>query len=140
MCSLFCYDHFTTRLCRKFLSTSASYIPGTNVLCRDYTTKVFGFATFGRVYGAIICLSGIANFSQYGLDALTHRTFDGNPIPINAALAIAGFIVGMALVIFVFVSVRKLHEQGQADDEERERLLLEEDEYEDEYQDEGNYR
>jgi uncharacterized membrane protein len=109
------------------------------ILCRDYTTKVFGFATFGRVYGAIICLSGIANFSQYGLDALTHRTFDGNPIPINAALAVAGFIVGMLLVIFVFVSVRKLREQGQADDDERERLLLEEDEYEDE-SDEDTYR
>jgi phosphatidylserine synthase len=99
---------------------------------RDYTTKVFGFATFGRVYGAIICFSGIANFSQYGLDALTHHTFDGNPIPINAALAIAGFIVGMALVIFVFVAVAQLCEQARAHDEERERLLLEEDEYEDE--------
>ncbi|KAF7587211.1 hypothetical protein BBP40_007548 [Aspergillus hancockii] len=38
----------------------------------DYATKVFGFATFGRVYGTIICFSGIVNFSQYGLDYLTH--------------------------------------------------------------------
>ncbi|CEJ61481.1 hypothetical protein PMG11_10014 [Penicillium brasilianum] len=29
----------------------------------DYATKVFGFATFGRVYGTIICLSGLATFS-----------------------------------------------------------------------------
>ncbi|KAJ5409662.1 uncharacterized protein N7487_004021 [Penicillium crustosum] len=106
----------------------------------DYTTKVFGFATFGRVYGAIICLSGIANFSQYGLDALTHHTFDGNPIPINAVLAVAGFIVGTALVIFVFVSVRQLREQDRVDEEECERLLLEEDEEEDEYEDEEGYR
>ncbi|KAJ5770940.1 uncharacterized protein N7511_002991 [Penicillium nucicola] len=105
----------------------------------DYTTKVFGFATFGRVYGAIICLSGLANFSQYGLDAMTHRTFDGNPIPINATLAVAGFIVGMALVIFVFVAVRRLREQDAADDEERERLLqfLEEEE---EYESDEEYR
>ncbi|KAJ5435407.1 Major facilitator superfamily domain general substrate transporter [Penicillium cf. griseofulvum] len=98
----------------------------------DYTTKIFGFATFGRVYGAIICLSGIANFSQYGLDALTHHAFDGNPIPINAALAIGGFIVGTALVIFVFVSVRQMGDQGRVD-EERERLLLEEDEEDESY-------
>jgi hypothetical protein len=71
---------------------------------------------------------------------LTHRTFDGNPIPINAALATAGFIVGMLLVTFVVVSVRKLCEQGKAADEERERLLLEEDENEDEYEDDDNWR
>ncbi|KAJ5333110.1 hypothetical protein MYU51_005103 [Penicillium brevicompactum] len=101
----------------------------------DYTTKVFGFATFGRVYGAIICLSGIANFSQYGLDALTHRTFDGNPIPINAALAIAGFLVGTALVTFVFVAVGRLERRAREHEEERERLLLEEDE--EEYEEDG---
>ncbi|KAJ5551450.1 Major facilitator superfamily domain general substrate transporter, partial [Penicillium sp. DV-2018c] len=106
----------------------------------DYTTKVFGFATFGRVYGAIICFSGIANFSQYGLDALTHHQFDGNPIPINAALAIAGFIVGSALVGFVLVAVReRLSGQERAYVEERERLLLEEEEEEeeDEYEEES---
>ncbi|KAL9577561.1 MAG: hypothetical protein Q9212_006291, partial [Teloschistes hypoglaucus] len=30
----------------------------------DYAAKVFGFHTFGRVYGTIICLAGILNFSQ----------------------------------------------------------------------------
>lgn len=109
-------------------------MPNTNV-CRDYTTKVFGFATFGRVYGAIICLSGLANFSQYGLDALTHHTFDGNPIPINAALAIAGFVVGTALVTFVFFAVARLRDNAREDEEERERLLLEEDE--EEYESDG---
>lgn len=123
-----------------FPSPTHCYILPANLGFSDYTTKVFGFATFGRVYGAIICLSGIANFSQYGLDALTHHTFDGNPIPINAALAVAGFIVGTALVIFVFVSVRQLREQGRVDEEERERLLLEEDEEEDEYEDYESYR
>ncbi|CAG8364682.1 unnamed protein product [Penicillium salamii] len=103
----------------------------------DYTTKVFGFATFGRVYGAIICLSGIANFSQYGLDSLTHHTFDGNPIPINAALAIAGFIVGSALVGYVLVAVQRLREQARVHEEERDRLLLEEDEEEEDEWDDG---
>ncbi|KAL8968905.1 MAG: hypothetical protein Q9183_002250, partial [Haloplaca sp. 2 TL-2023] len=30
----------------------------------DYAAKVFGFHTFGRVYGLIICLAGILNFAQ----------------------------------------------------------------------------
>lgn len=86
-------------------------------------------------------MSGLANFSQYGLDALTHRTFNGNPIPINATLAVAGFIVGTALVIFVLVAVRRrLREQDQADDEERERLLLFLEEEEEEYESDEEYR
>ncbi|KAJ5726831.1 Major facilitator superfamily domain general substrate transporter [Penicillium malachiteum] len=94
----------------------------------DYATKVFGFATFGRVYGAIICLSGLVNFSQYGLDALTHHTFHENPIPINAFLTVSGFVVGVALVTFVTIAGQRLKTQADRIDEEREPLLLEEDE------------
>ncbi|KAL3474246.1 major facilitator superfamily domain-containing protein [Aspergillus californicus] len=96
----------------------------------DYATKVFGFATFGRVYGTIICFSGLVNFSQYGLDALTHGTFDSNPIPINILLAVAGFIVGVILVAFVAISGRKLRakEAQDAEDEEREWLIREDEE------------
>lgn len=99
----------------------------------DYATKVFGFATFGRVYGTIICLSGLANFSQYGLDALTHHTFHENPIPINAFLTVAGFVVGTGLVGFVTVQGHRLSAQAEADDEEREPLLEEEEEDSDGY-------
>ena len=66
------------------------------------------------------------NFSQYGLDALTHETFHENPIPINASLAVAGFVIGVTLVTYVAVACRRLNQE--ADDEEREPLLLEEDE------------
>lgn len=106
----------------------------------DYATKVFGFATFGRVYGTIICLSGLVNFSQYGLDALTHGPFQENPIPINASLALAGFVVGIALVTFVTVEGRRLHALEMAQDDERVPLLLEEDETEDETEDEREFR
>ncbi|KAJ5219677.1 hypothetical protein N7468_008881 [Penicillium chermesinum] len=92
----------------------------------DYATKVFGFATFGRVYGTIICLSGLVNFSQYGLDALTHRTFHENPIPINATLATAGFLVGVVLVSFVAIKGRQMAAQARHDEEQD--RLLEEDE------------
>ncbi|KAB8227631.1 hypothetical protein ETB97_008438 [Aspergillus alliaceus] len=95
----------------------------------DYATKVFGFATFGRVYGTIICFSGFVNFAQYGLDYLTHGPFRGNPIPINASLATAGLIIGVALVTFVYVAERRWREEKQAEcDEERQRLIPEEDE------------
>lgn len=81
----------------------------------DYATKVFGFATFGRVYGTIICFSGLINLSQTGIDALTKRTFNGNPVPINAFLAGFTFLIGTSLVIFVSVQVyrmrRKLDEE-----------------------------
>lgn len=68
----------------------------------DYATKVFGFKTFGKVYGAIICLSGLVNLSQYGIDALTLEAFHGNPMPVNVVLAAAGFWVGTMLVVFVW--------------------------------------
>jgi MFS family permease len=74
----------------------------------DYATKVFGFATFGRVYGAIVCISGLVNLSQTGIDALTKGTFDGNPIPINIFLTVAAFVVGMTLVTYVTVQVYRM--------------------------------
>lgn len=91
---------------------------------------MFGFATFGRVYGTIICLSGLVNFSQYGLDALTQGPFHGNPIPINAVLAGAGFVVGSVLVVFVQIKGKDKSEKRleEAAEVERERLIPEEDE------------
>jgi MFS family permease len=81
----------------------------------DYATKVFGFATFGRVYGTIICFSGLINLSQTGIDALTKGVFEGNPIPVNIFLAGSAVMVGTALVTYVSVQVyrvrRKLDEE-----------------------------
>ena len=67
----------------------------------DYTAKVFGFHTFGKVYGLIICLAGMFNFIQSALDALTHKRFRGDPIPVDVILLSTAFIVGLALVSFV---------------------------------------
>ncbi|KAM0350600.1 hypothetical protein ACHAPU_003085 [Fusarium lateritium] len=91
----------------------------------DYATKVFGFATFGRIYGTITCISGITQLSQSGLDALTHGPLHNNSIPINATLGGTGAIVGLALTAFVAVKGRSFAERKvemEADDE-RERLL-----------------
>ena len=69
----------------------------------DYSAKVFGFRTFGTVYGTIICLSGLFNFSQSGLDYLFHKVFRGNPIPVNLILLSLGLTIGVILVTFVYV-------------------------------------
>ncbi|PYH64120.1 putative MFS transporter Fmp42 [Aspergillus vadensis CBS 113365] len=74
----------------------------------DYSSKVFGFQTFGKVYGLIICLAGLGNFAQTGLDTLVFRVFDRNPIPVNAMLTGITFPVGLALVAYVSWQTKKL--------------------------------
>ncbi|KAK3062182.1 hypothetical protein LTS18_004652, partial [Coniosporium uncinatum] len=78
----------------------------------DYAAKVFGFATFGKVYGLIICLAGLLNFAQSGLDALTHKVFGNDPVPVNLLLLFAAFGVGVALVGFVWRKSRQLGREG----------------------------
>ena len=68
----------------------------------DYAAKVFGFQTFGKVYGLIICLAGLLNFSQSGLDAMTHKVFHRDPLPVNIILLVIALTVGVALVGYVY--------------------------------------
>lgn len=87
----------------------------------DYATKVFGFATFGQIYGAIIFIGGVSNLVQPAIDAMNHEVFDNNPVPINAVLAALGFVVGAGLVGYVFVEGRRVmarHERDAAAEEE----------------------
>ncbi|KAK7416108.1 hypothetical protein QQX98_005436 [Neonectria punicea] len=79
----------------------------------DYSAKVFGFRTFGTVYGLIICLSGLFNFSQSGLDVLFHQTFNGNPVPVDVMLLLLGLLVGVALVSFVAVQLRRIQQKDR---------------------------
>jgi len=74
----------------------------------DYCAKVFGFRTFGTVYGTIICLAGVLNFSQSLLDYMFRVTFDGNPVPVNLLLLAMGLVIGLLLVGFVWVQSRLL--------------------------------
>ncbi|KAI1821235.1 FMP42 protein [Xylaria intraflava] len=81
----------------------------------DYSAKVFGFRTFGTVYGTIICLAGLLNFSQSGLDYLSHDTFGGNPVPVNVALLVLGLLIGLCLIFYVSMATRRRwvkHELG----------------------------
>lgn len=88
----------------------------------DYAAKVFGFATFGKVYGLIICLAGVFNFSQSAFDALTHKVFHKNPTPVNIMLLGVALIVGIALVWYVWrkakkIGMRELREEAEAAEE-----------------------
>lgn len=115
---------FTTQPYRKYPSNAQS-TSHANQRFSDYATKVFGFATFGRIYGTITCISGITQLSQSGLDALTHGPLHNNPIPINATLGGLGALVGVILTVFVAVKGKSFAEKKtemEADDE-RERLL-----------------
>ncbi|KAI9841774.1 MAG: hypothetical protein M1838_003419 [Thelocarpon superellum] len=82
----------------------------------DYSAKVFGFHTFGKVYGLIMCLGGLFNFSQAALDALTYRVFHKDPIPVNLLLLAVALAVGIPLVAYVWIRSRSI---------KRERLELE---------------
>ena len=68
----------------------------------DYSAKVFGFETFGTVYGLVICLAGLGNLSQSGLDAVVYTIFKGDFRPINSILLLTTFLIGTALVVYVW--------------------------------------
>lgn len=95
-------------LYRPFYYTSVS----------DYAAKVFGFRAFGKVYGLIICLAGVGNFAQAGLDALTLHTFGGDPVPVNVVLTLVVAVEGTVLAGFVAWRTGVLQpaaEQGHGD-------------------------
>ena len=48
-----------------------------------------------------MCLSGIFNISQYGLDALTYKRFHEDPVPINVILLVVALVLGLMLVGYV---------------------------------------
>ena len=84
----------------------------------DYSAKVFGFVTFGKVYGLIICLAGLFNFLQSPLDALTHVMFKLNPVPVNVILMSIAVVVGVALVSFTYLRSRSMARDKLEDEAE----------------------
>lgn len=67
----------------------------------DFCAKVFGFDTFGTVYGTIIAFSGVCNILQQFMDKLTHDVFHMNPIPVNATLTALTVVFAILLVLYV---------------------------------------
>lgn len=91
---------------RPFFYTSVS----------DYSAKIFGFTTFGTVYGLMMCVSGICNYGQIFLDYVTHTHQDGNPTPVNIFLIVLSVVFGGGLVMYI------LHQSKHI---ERERINFE---------------
>lgn len=95
----------------------------------DISAKVFGFATFGKVYGLVICLAGLGNFVQPVLDELAWKKLHGDYRPINIVLLALGAAIGLTLVAFVGFKGRKSKRQmlereaEAAQDSEREQLM-----------------
>lgn len=100
-----CIPHLTAAYGNIFLFVL--YRPFYYTAVSDYAAKVFGFATFGKVYGLVICLAGIGNFAQAGLDALTLKVWKGDPVPVNIGLTVLVASVGAGLVIFVSWKTRE---------------------------------
>lgn len=90
----------------------------------DYSAKVFGFATFGKVYGLVICLAGLLNFTQAGLDALTHKVFANDPIPVNVILLSSALLVGVVLVWYVWRKSYTMHREKLEEEAETARETL----------------
>lgn len=85
----------------------------------DYAAKVFGFATFGTIYGTIICLSGVAIFCQSGLQAIVHEMFEEDPGPMNLWLAGIGLIFGVGLVMYVDMRGRVVRQEQAVEGDRR---------------------
>ncbi|KAK1821594.1 hypothetical protein LTR12_003988 [Friedmanniomyces endolithicus] len=90
----------------------------------NFATTIFGFATFGKIYGTIICLSGLVNLFQPAIDALTYEALDGNPIPVNVMLAALGFIFGVILVVYVRLRGRIVRKKQAREDAQVERMNM----------------
>lgn len=84
----------------------------------DITSKVFGFNTFGTVYGLMICICGICNIGQRWLDELTHTTFNMNPTPVNIMLLIATMISCFSMLGYVYKQTEPNYTQLPLDDEQ----------------------
>ncbi|CCK72290.1 Fmp42p KNAG_0J02090 [Huiozyma naganishii CBS 8797] len=82
------------------------YRPFYYTVVSDYCSKVFGFQTFGTIYGLLTCLCGIFNLAQSKLDAYTHTTFKMNPGPINAILVTLTIISTASLIQYIRIQLR----------------------------------
>ncbi|KAK9471054.1 major facilitator superfamily domain-containing protein [Dipodascopsis tothii] len=74
----------------------------------DYTGKVFGYDTFGKVYGLISTISGLFNFAQSGFDHVTHQVFSRDPRPVNVTLVTLSASIGTLFVYYVSKQAKRI--------------------------------
>lgn len=73
----------------------------------------------------ITCLSGLVNFSQSGLDALTHGPLNGDPTLVNAIMAVVGTVIGIALTSYVYIKSRDFEVELKQEDARQETVRQE---------------
>jgi hypothetical protein len=64
----------------------------------DLTAKVFGFGSFGKIYGLLMTLSGAVGLALTPMDILTKHFYHGDYTPINIFLLVAGVVTNVALI------------------------------------------
>lgn len=74
----------------------------------DFCAKVFGFETFGTVYGTIMSFAGLCNIIQQFLDRITHVYFGMNPGPVNSILTGSTVVVAFAMILYVRLQELKM--------------------------------
>lgn len=94
------------------ISLLVVYRPFYYTAVSDYAAKVFGFETFGRVYGVIICVAGVLNVLQAQLDRATHNIFNGNPTPVNVCLVTGTVVIGTCFLVFVKSQVKVIERKA----------------------------
>ncbi|QDS68041.1 hypothetical protein FKW77_009679 [Venturia effusa] len=89
----------------------------------DYAVKVFGLATFGTIYGTIVCVSGLFTFGQTALQAVTHDVFSNNPTPVNLIITALVLLVGAVMVTYVAVAGKRVQEEIFEEEERRSQYI-----------------
>ncbi|KAK9388063.1 major facilitator superfamily domain-containing protein [Lipomyces mesembrius] len=89
----------------------------------DYSAKVFGFDTFGKVYGLISTISGVFNFAQSAFDHLTHEVLHRDPRPVNIGLLILSTSIGSLWVWYVATQTKKIRRSALETEAEQAAVL-----------------
>ncbi len=81
------------------------YRPFYYTVVSDYCSKVFGFETFGTVYGLLMTLAGLCNLAQNKL-FWTHFV-SLKPNSINFALTLITLVSGTSLLVYINMHINK---------------------------------
>lgn len=73
----------------------------------DFFAKVFGFVTFGRLYGLAMTISGFLGLLLTPMDILTQKHLNGNYNPINITLIIVGALTNIAVAVRLYMHTAK---------------------------------
>ncbi|CAB4252682.1 similar to Saccharomyces cerevisiae YMR221C Putative protein of unknown function [Maudiozyma barnettii] len=101
----------------------AVYRPFYYTVVSDYCSKVFGFTTFGTVYGLLTCLCGVFSISQNLLDQWTHEIFNMDPRPVNLMLVTMTIIFGWALKKYMQDQLKQRTTEASATETDEQVLL-----------------